>query len=475
MNGKNSGKANRLIIAAPQGRSGKTTVTLGLLRAFYRRGLKVQPFKKGPDYIDPSWLSAAAGLPCYNLDSYLMGPEQICRSVSLAAEHSDFSIIEGAMGLFDGLDLAGSSSTAEIAKITATPVVLVLDATRMTRSAAAIVLGCQHFDPQIQICGVILNKVARPRHEKMLREAIEHFCGVPVLGAIPKEAGLTIPDRHLGLITHAETGESELLLDRLADVVSTYIDLEKVHSLSAQASPLPPTSLTEPLNPLKYKTPEPVKIGVIRDKIFTFYYPENLSVLVELGAKLVEINSLTDPCLPPGLDALYIGGGFPEVFGAELEKNSGLRFSVRAAVESGLPVYAECGGLIYLGRSLKVAGETFAMVGALPLDVIMEDKPQGHGYTNLRTLPGNPWFTPGITVKGHEFHNSRIINLDPMVKFVYQVERGHGVDGIHDGIIYKGILASYNHLHVLGTPLWAEKFVSLAQAYSLFRQSGSFE
>lgn len=466
---------NRLVIAAPHGRCGKTTVTLGLLRAFCRRGLKVQPYKKGPDYIDPSWLSAAAGFPCRNLDSYLMEPDQICKSVSLAAENCDLSIIEGAMGLFDGLDLAGSSSTAEIAKITKTSIILVLDATRMTRSAAAIVLGCQHFDPQIQICGVILNKVARPRHEKILREAIEYYCKVPVLGAIPKDNGLNIPDRHLGLVTHIEKDDSDDVLDYLADVVSAHVDLEQVYSLATQASPFPQPWLSKPINITRHKGPQPVKIGIIRDKVFSFYYPENLTALTDLGAELVGINSLTDHRLPPNLDALYIGGGFPEVFAVDLERNIGLHHSIRKAVESCLPVYAECAGLMYLGRTLKVAEETFAMVGALPLDVIMEAKPQGHGYTSFQTLPGNEWFTSGLTVKGHEFHNSRIINLDPMVKFAYKVQRGQGIDGVHDGIIHKGILASYNHLHALGTPQWAEKLVELATSYSLFRNAMSVE
>lgn len=470
MNPNDSGSVNRIIIAAPQGRCGKTTVTLGLLRAFRRRGLKVQPFKKGPDYIDPSWLSAAAGVSCRNLDSYLMDPQQICSSVSLAAEHCDLSIIEGAMGLFDGLDLAGSSSTAEIAKITKTPVVLVLDATRMTRSAAAIVLGCQHFDPQIHICGVILNKVARPRHEKMLREAIEHFCKVPVIGAIPKDAGLNIPDRHLGLITHVETNGSDSLLDYLADVVSNHVDLEQLYFLATEAPSLQQARLSKQSIQIS-QAAQAVKVGVIRDKVFSFYYPENLTSLLHLGAEIIDINSLTDPCLPPDLDALYIGGGFPEVFAADLEENSGLRYSIRTAVESGLPVYAECGGLMYLGRSLLVAGKSFEMVGSLPLDVVMEPKPQGHGYTSLETLPGNPWFTSGLGFKGHEFHNSRIINLDPTVRFAYKVQRGQGIDGIHDGIIYKGILASYNHLHALGTPQWAEKLVDLAASYQVRKRS----
>ena len=463
-------KVNRIVIAAPQGRSGKTTVTLGLLRALRRRGLRVQPFKKGPDYIDPSWHKAAAGIPCYNLDSYLMEPDQICRSMISRGLKSDISIIEGAMGLFDGLDLAGCSSTAEIAKITETPVVLVLDTTRMTRSAAAIVMGCQHFDPQIQIRGVILNKVARPRHEKILREAIEHFCKVPVLGAIPKDNWLNIPDRHLGLITHGESSNSDSLLDYLADVVESHVDLESLCDLASQVSEIPLIPSAKP-SAKTSGTRQAVRIGVFKDKVFSFYYPENLTALTDLGAEIIEIDSLADLYLPPDLDALYIGGGFPEVFASELENNIGLRFSVKMAAESGLPIYAECGGLMYLGRTIKVDGETFSMAGALPLDIVMESKPQGHGYTSLQTLPGNSWFAPDITLKGHEFHNSRIINPDPKIRYAYKLEKGHGIDGTHDGIIYKGILASYNHLHALGTPHWAERLVERAASYSIYKHS----
>ena len=461
----------RLVIAAPHGRAGKTTLTLGLLRALSRQGLKVRPFKKGPDYIDPSWLAAAAAAPCYNLDAYLMEPEQIRRSVAQAAAGCSMSIIEGAMGLFDGLDLAGSSSTAEIAKLTETPVILVLDATRMTRSAAAIVMGCQHFDPAVKIGGVILNKVAQSRHERMLREAIEHFCGVPVVGAIPKDAGITIPDRHLGLVTNAETVASERILEYLADVVAAHVDLAQVQALATKA---PPLSVVRPgRSPRAGKSSQPhrVTIGVIRDEVFSFYYPENLEALARLGAELKVIDSLRDPGLPADLAALYIGGGFPEVFAAGLEQNSSLRREIKEAVEGGLPVYAECGGLMYLGRSLEVGGESYAMVGALPLDTVMEARPMAHGYTLMRSLPGNSWLAPGTAVKGHEFHNSRLINLAPEIHYAYAVERGYGVDGSHDGIVYKGVCAAYNHLHVYSCPEWAATLVEKATAYQAARQA----
>ncbi len=467
---KNPTTANRIIVAAPQGRSGKTTVTLGLLRAFCRRGLRVQPFKKGPDYIDPSWHTAAAGIPCHNLDSYLMKPEQLCNAIDLAAQNMDLCLIEGAMGLYDGLDLAGSSSTAEIAKITCTPVILVLDPTRMTRSAAAIIMGCQHFDPEINICGVILNKVARPRHEKMLREAIEHYCKIPVLGAIPKDTGLNIPDRHLGLITQAESENTENILDYLAEVIGNHVDLDLIYSLASHCPPLPSYILPENKT-LGTIEPESVKIGVLRDKVFSFYYPENIFALKQLGADIIEINSLTDSRLPSDLDALYIGGGFPELFAPELENNTNLRISIKKAVESNLPIYAECGGLMYLGRTLKVNGRSYEMVGSLPLDVVMEDKPQAHGYTLLNSLPDNPWFSSDTEIKGHEFHNSRIENLEPSIKFGCTVKRGQGIDGVYDGVIYKQVYASYNHIHALGTPEWADRLVSLARKYKSSQQS----
>ncbi|MDI6812527.1 MAG: cobyrinate a,c-diamide synthase [Desulfitobacteriaceae bacterium] len=506
--GEGSGHVPRIIIGAPQGRSGKTTVTLGLLRALNRMGVAVQPFKKGPDYIDPSWHRAAAGRDCRNLDSYFMSPEQIRSSLLKASQGSALTVIEGAMGLFDGIDLAGSTSTAEIAKITGSPVILVVDATRMTRSVAALVKGYQTFDPGISVVGVILNKVARARQEKLMREAIEMFCGLPVLGALPKEASVSIPDRHLGLVTQEEMAEAVSLVDGLADLIQKHVDLAAVCALAEKAPKLPATAQTTAVQTIVAlkSTPDsdaitansavlgervvignhghrslsdlgsatlgqsfPVRIGVLRDRVFSFYYPENLQALRQYGAELLSINSLTDSCLPEDLDGLYIGGGFPEVFAAELGGNRHLCEDIRCATEAGLPVYAECGGLMYLGRSLQVNGQTFAMVGALPLDTVMEAKPQGHGYTSMEVLKDNPWFSGAQSVRGHEFHHSRIVNLDPKVRFGLRVERGFGIDGEHDGILYRGIYAAYNHIHVLSCPTWASSFVNLAGAYHQVR------
>jgi len=462
-------KVPRLVIGAPQGRSGKTTFTLGLLRAFARQGMAVQPFKKGPDYIDASWHTAAAGCTCRNLDSFFMRKQEICSSVYNQSLDKAITIIEGAMGLYDGLDLQGSSSTAEIAKVTRSPVLLVIDATRMTRSIAAMVMGYQHFDPNVQIVGVVLNKVARPRHEKMAREAIEEFCKIPVVGAIPKDVNLCIPDRHLGLVTQGEIAETDKLLDYFADVICEHVDLQKVLALAQSAPELPQYTETSVPNLARYAvkikglTP---KIGVMQDAAFSFYYPENLEALKKMGADVIPINSLLDSHLPGDLDGLYIGGGFPEVFAAELEENKTLRGDIRRAGEKGLPIFAECGGLMYLGRSIRTPSQNFEMVGLLPLDTQMESKPQGHGYTIMEANPDQPWFDEKTEIKGHEFHNSRVINLAPYVKFGLKVKRGFGIDGQNDGICYKNVFAAYNHIHALGCPEWAERMVKLAASYS---------
>lgn len=464
----NSCSISRLIIGAPQGRCGKTTITLGILRALSRQGYQVQPYKKGPDYIDPSWHSAAAGRVSRNLDPFLMTQEEICRSIAVHSSDCQFSIIEGAMGLFDGLDLEGSASTAELAKMTASPVLLVVDATRITRSTAAIVMGCQHLDPEINIAGVILNKVARSRHEKIARESIEKYCHIPVVGAIPKDAMLSIPDRHLGLVTQGEMNETEGLLEHLADVISENANISDIISLASTAPALGDIPKAEFLSLSEYQKSKNAcqpRIGIIRDAAFSFYYPENLEALESRGAELIPFSALTQDDLPGELDALYIGGGFPEVFAEQLANNTALRQEICSAGEGGLPIYAECGGLMYLGRSIIIGEQKHDMVGLLPLDTQMEKKPQGHGYTIMKGTENNLWFDQ-MKIRGHEFHNSRVINLDTTkVKFGFTLEKGSGINGKHDGICYKNVLAAYNHIHAVGTPNWAEQMLKLAQQY----------
>lgn len=463
----------RLVVGAPQGRSGKTTFTVALLAGLVKNGLTVQSFKKGPDFIDPSWHARITGRPCRNLDRFFMDNKTVKKSMARGVTDAEIAIVEGAMGLFDGVDLLGSGSTAEIAKTIGAPVILVVNTTRMTRSVAAIVKGCMIFDDEVSVAGVILNKVARPRHEKMLRDAVEHYCGIPVLGVIPKGKQLTIPDRHLGLIPAAEDDELAETIDQAGVEAGNYLDLEGLIQVARSAKPLivdfedndfenKGNSIHQIVNSL----PEPVKplarVGLFMDRAFSFYYPENLEALCAAGAELVTIDAINDKVLPE-VDALYIGGGFPEIFSKELEDNLSLRRAVARKIEEGLPVYAECGGLMYLGRKIIWKDKSYEMVGALPFDVELLDKPQGHGYIVVRVERENPYFDLGTVIKGHEFHHSRIINMDTSsLQAIWRVTRGHGIDGQVDGIIYKNVLASYTHLHALAENSWAPSLVKKA-------------
>jgi cobyrinic acid a,c-diamide synthase len=446
----------RLVIAAPYGRSGKTTLTIGLAAACMRRGLVVQPFKKGPDFIDPSWLTAAAGRTCRNLDLFLMGEEGARTAFVRGAREADLALVEGAMGLYDGVDVTGSGSTANVARLLNAPVLLVLDASRMTRTAAALVQGLQGFEPGVRIAGVILNHVSGTRHERLLKEALRQYCGLAVLGALPRDAALTIPERHLGLMPRRENEALAPALTAIRDTVEANVDIDAVVAIAHSASPIPSSQVQDTVPPVPS-----VRIAVAFDQAFSFYYPENLESLRAAGAELVFLNTMEDAHLPP-VDALYIGGGFPEVFMNELESNACLRGEIRAAVDSGLPVYAECGGLIYLARQIRWDGRCAEMIGALPCDVELSAKPQGHGYVAVEVIRPNPWFAYGTQFRGHEFHHSRLTNLGEL-EFAYRVTRGYGVDGTRDGLIHKNVFASYMHLHAASAPQWADRMVGMAR------------
>lgn len=457
----------RLVIAAPHGQSGKTTVTLGLLGALTAKGLKVQPFKKGPDFIDPSWLSVVARRTCRNMDCYLLDESSLLQSFAGAAQDADLAIVEGAMGLYDGLDMEGSGSTAQIAKYLKAPVILVLDCRRMTRSGAAVVMGFQHFDPEVKIAGVILNHVAGARHRRMLENCIRDYCGLPVLGVVPKSSGISIPNRHLGLVPASENEKVTKIFQTATALMMENLNLEAILELAKE---VPPLEYDEPaiLKPLKGEKPT---IGVLRDRVFSFYYPENLESLASAGANVVYIDSLAEKTLPE-VDALVIGGGFPELFGEELNNNRLFMESLKEQIEEGLPVYAECGGMMFLGRSITADTTQYPMVGVLPFDGIWEKKPQGHGYTLMESIADNPLMPKGTFVKGHEFSHIRMVNMDlNKMEFAYRVHRGRGIDGVHDGLIYKNVFASYNHLHALGSKEWAPRLVALAQQYRKERQA----
>ncbi|MBW2093475.1 MAG: hydrogenobyrinic acid a,c-diamide synthase (glutamine-hydrolyzing) [Deltaproteobacteria bacterium] len=452
----------RLILAGLRGGSGKTFLTLGLIAAWREMGYDVAPFKKGPDFIDAGWHSFAAGRQCYNLDSFLMTHEQILSSFASRSRGADISLIEGNRGLYDGLDIHGRCSTAELAKVLKAPVILIVDVSMATRTIAAIVKGCQAFDPDLTIAGVILNRAAGPRQIALITGAIQEYCQIPVLGVIPKLAGNIFPERHMGLVPYQERDHSEKAIRWARDAVHEHLEMDSILKLARKVEPLAvPSSGIFPkeLSTLQGDSP---RIGYILDRSFWFYYPENLEQLERLGATLVKVDAVSDPCLPD-LDALYIGGGFPETQAELLAGNAGFRHSLKESINQGLPVYAECGGLMYLGETLVVDQRSYPMVGALPIQFLLEKKPQGHGYTVMRVTAPNPFYPIGKSLRGHEFHYSRAVLMsEEDLHFAFRVERGHGVDGVHDGIVKHNLLATYTHIHGAGDPTWARTFCGAA-------------
>ncbi len=450
--------APRIIISAAHGRSGKTTVSIGLAAALAKRGLKVQPFKKGPDYIDPSWLTAAAGNYCRNLDLFMMGQDGVRNTFIAASRSADISVIEGNKGLYDSIDIEGVNSTANIARILNSPVILVIDSARMTRSIAALVNGYKNFEPDINITGVILNNVSGSRHEAKLRTALERYCQIEVLGCLPRSSQLNIPERHLGLIPQKEDSELIPAIENISNIVETNVNIDRIIEIAKDVA-----KLSSPVSsPKPQASKSDVKIGVPLDRAFSFYYLENFDALRNAGAEIAFFDTINDKNLPD-VDGLYIGGGFPEMFMNEIEANASLRRGIHAAIEAGMPVYAECGGLMYLSRSISWNGDVKKMVAVLPCDIEMTKRVQAHGYTILMKADGEE-------LRGHEFHYSRVRNLGD-VKFLYKVIRGKGIDGKNDGIIYKNVIASYAHLHAIGSPQWAEEFVELIREAKREKQS----
>ena len=445
----------RIVISAPHGRSGKTTVSIGLSAALSRRGLRVQSFKKGPDYIDTGWLTTASKNQCRNLDMFLMGEDGVKNLFGMANRKADISIIEGNTGLYDSIDIEGKNSTANLSRVLDAPVILVINSARMTRSIAALINGFMNFEPDINIAGVILNNVSGSRHEKKLREAIEYYSDAEILGFIPRSPSLGIPERHLGLIPQGENSEFLSVIETISNIVESNVNIDRIIEISRNVDSIQHSALRQAQGRLFSIQPPTsklgIKIGVVMDRAFSFYYPENFEALKNAGAEIVFFNALEDRFLPD-VDALYIGGGFPEMFTDELEDNESLRKDIKNAVEDGMPVYAECGGLMYLSRSISWNGKTKEMVGAIPCDTEMTKRLQAHGYVILQDK------VSGLEIRGHEFHYSRIRNLGD-VSFLYKVIRGKGIDGIHDGIIYKNVTASYTHLHAGGALQWAEDFV----------------
>lgn len=464
---------SHLYIAAAHKSSGKTTVSVGLTAALVNRGLKVQTFKKGPDYIDPLWLSRAAQQPCYNLDFFTQSRTEIIDTFSSRMDAQSIGLIEGNKGLFDGIDVEGSDSNAELASMLSAPVILVIDTGGMTRGIAPLIRGYMDFDPNVDICGVILNKVGGARHETKLRAALEYYTDTEVLGAIGRDAALEIPERHLGLVPANEASGSnsaDTMISRLANVVESACDLDRILAIAGAAT----TAFDRQTTPRQVQAvsgsqkPD-LKIAIARDAAFGFYYPDDLEAFTRAGAELVPFDTLHDEHLPVA-DGLFIGGGFPETHLQGLSANKTLLNEIRTALAAGMPAYAECGGLMYLSRAIEWNGESCGMVGAVPADVTVGKRPQGRGYMIVEETENLPWpgspgdknnQEPGVPV--HEFHYARLRNMPAEPVFSQRVLRGTGIDGLHDGLVVNRLVAGFaHHRNTLANP-WVERFVAFVR------------
>lgn len=450
-----------IVIAAPMSGSGKTTVTLGLLAALKRRGLQPAPFKVGPDFIDPGWHSAACGRTSVNLDGW-MCPEQFVRETfALHSRNADLAVVEGVMGLFDGIDAASDQgSTAQVARLLGAPVILVADARSQARSAAALVSGFARFDPRVHVAGVIFNNVGSDSHARILRQSIaSSVADIEVLGCIPRDCGLTIPSRHLGLVTAGENPLPCEFLVLLAETIEQHLDLDGIVSLAGQGGQLPTVD-----NSAKCKDLTHVRIAVARDEAFCFVYEDNLRLLREAGAEIAEFSPLKDAGLPEGIGGIYLPGGYPELHAEPLAANEPLKAAIRRAVEKGMPVYAECGGFIYLTRGL--AGEKLApFVGIFPVTARMLPRRKALGYREVEFLAHSVIGGKGTVARGHEFHYSEMEEMPDKVERLYRV-RKHGVDLGLEGYRYKNCLGSYIHLHFGSCPELATTFAEKCTGYA---------
>lgn len=453
-------------IAGAHKSSGKTSVAVGLAAALTKRDLAVQPFKKGPDYIDPLWLGRAAGNVCYNLDFFTQSQGEILTTFARNSAGADLSLIEGNKGLFDGIDVEGTDSNAALAKMLSAPVVLVIDSSGMTRGIAPLIRGYLGFDPDVNIAGVILNKVGGARHEGKLRAALERYTDIEVLGAIGRNSALEIPERHLGLVPANEANATDAIISCLAAAVTSEVDVDRIIEIANTA----PAHIGESV---AFADPLPlvadIRIAIARDAVFSFYYPDDLEAFARAGAELIPFDTLNDAHLPEA-DGLFIGGGFPETHLDALSANQSLLTDIRQALAAGMPAYAECGGLMYLARSIQWQDEKNAMVGVVPGDIVVGNRPQGRGYVVLEET-GNCLWPSGSQdqpsspedISAHEFHYARLENLCGDFNYAYRIKRGHGIDGEHDGLVLGNLLASFTHHRNTAADPWVERFIAFVR------------
>jgi cobyrinic acid a,c-diamide synthase len=446
--------ARGMLLAGTHSGVGKTTVSLGLM-GFLSRSFRVLPFKVGPDYIDPGYHRLVCGREGYNLDLFLLGQNKVEELFRRRANTADIAILEGVMGLFDGLGADGFGSSAQIAKILSLPVLLVVDARGMAQSVSALVRGFRNFDPEVRFLGVFLNRIRNDRHLRLLRECVERDTGLPVLGFLPDDADLVLPERHLGLVPAVEVGERDRL-ERIVELIAGNCDWEMLLRMMPDVPPLPRQETTVSC---------PIRVGMALDAAFHFSYRSSLETLKEAGVELVPFSPLADEKLPEGIKGLYLPGGFPEVFASDLSANDPLRKAIWRAATFGMPIYAECGGLMYLSRELRTGCGVFTMVGVFDFSVEMTSRLQRFGYAQATVVSQNLLANPGMVLRGHEFHYSRVMGGDGQT--TYWVEKPDGSERWECGFVKHRVLATYLHIDFFAFPEAAQKFVTACRDFEI--------
>ena len=455
-----------LLLSAAHKSSGKTVISLGICAALRAQGHAVQSFKKGPDYIDPMWLAKATQRSCYNLDFWTQTENEIKSTLSTHSQDADISIIEGNKGLHDGLAADGSNSNAALAKLTNSPVVMVLDTRGTIRGVAPLLLGYQQFDSEVNIAGVILNFVGGERHAAKLRTVIERYTNIPILGMVQRNVELELVERYLGLMPSNEDNAADKKITRIAEIIAEQIDLDKINAIANTVEKIP-TNTSANISDNKEHKPNKkydLKIAYAKDEAFGFYYADDLDEFSQLGVQLVPFDTLRDTALPQA-DGLFIGGGFPEKCMQALAANTQMKRSIHNAIENGMPSYAECGGLMYLSKSIQYENQQSEMVGIIKADCKMHARPIGRGYTLLQNNQHHPWrINKDSEIAGHEFHYSKLHNTPPDTAFAYQVNRGFGVNSENDGIAYKNLLACYTHQRNTQQNQWISSFLEFVKS-----------
>ena len=447
-----------LLLSAANKSSGKTVLSVGIAAALRAKGLTVQTFKKGPDYIDPMWLAKATQRNCYNLDFWTQSENEILATLSQHSQDADISIIEGNKGLHDGLAADGSNSNAALAKLTSSPVILILDTRGTIRGVAPLLLGYQQFDPQVNIAGVILNFAGGSRHAAKLRTVIERYTDIPIMGVVQRNNQLELVERYLGLMPSNEDQYAEQKVNSIANIIADQVDLDSLTKIANTTEPFINTKIDLP------KQAYNLKIAYAKDEAFGFYYADDLDFFTQSGAQLFPFDTLNDSSLPDA-DALFIGGGFPEKRLDKLSANTKMKQSIYDAIENGMPSYAECGGLMYLCNSIKYAKQQEKMVGIIDADCEMHDKPIGRGYTLLVKSTQHPWGSISKDeIPGHEFHYSKLVKPPQQAHYAYQVNRGFGVNGENDGLMYKNLLACYAHQRNTQKNQWISHFLDFVKS-----------